>query len=105
MRDSLANCQSRLSRFSWDYKGEPVLLTRKDVEVVLMSYLEGRLSSDDLEKWADHLELREDVAYEIGHQEWINLVLWTLSDQQLNGAISTATASQLLSIDEEQASI
>ena len=39
LRDSLSNCQTRLSRFSWDYKGEPVLLTRKDVEIVLMSYI------------------------------------------------------------------
>jgi hypothetical protein len=101
LRDSLSNCRSRLSRFSWDYHGEPALLTRKDIEVVLKSYLEGRINSDDLEEWADLLELRDDVGYEAEHREWLNFVLWTLADQQLNGQISATTVLHLLSLDEQ----
>jgi hypothetical protein len=52
-------------------------------------------------EWADLLELRDDVTYEASHREWLHLVVWTLSDQNLNGAISSESVSHLLSLAEE----
>jgi hypothetical protein len=101
LRNSLSNCRSRLARFPWDFNGEPVLLSRSNVEAVLKSFLEGRINSGALEEWADLLELRDDVTYEASHREWLHLVVWTLSDQNLNGAISSESVSHLLSLAEE----
>lgn len=100
MQDTLSNCRLRLAQYPWDFEGQPVILTRSDVEAVLKSFLEGKVRADDIEEWADLLEVREDFDYEEGHCEWLNFVLWRLSDQQLNGLISEEAVSQLLYMDE-----
>jgi hypothetical protein len=43
---------------------------------------------------------RLDVEYERKYREWLNFVLWSLSDQQLNGPICTEAVLHLLSLDE-----
>lgn len=101
LRDTLSNCRNRLLQFPWNFEGQATVITRLDVETVLTSFLQGKISSKDLEEWADLLELREDVAYEADHREWLNFALFNLSDQHLNGAISATSVSELLSLDEE----
>lgn len=100
MQDTLSNCRRRLAEFPWDFDGQAAVLKRSDVEAVLQSYLGGQITSGELEEWADLLELREDIDYEEGHDLWLNFVIWSLSDQQLNGPINPAAILSLLAMDE-----
>lgn len=53
-----------ISRFEWDYAGNAVLLTKEAVENVLNEFLKGKLTKEEVEFWANFLEVRDDV--EIG---------------------------------------
>ncbi|MER8761483.1 MULTISPECIES: hypothetical protein [unclassified Mesorhizobium] len=87
-----------LREFEWDYDGLPYILTRDDVSDILERYIDGKLSSEELEAWADAIELREDIQYEEKNEDWINDVIFTLASTVLNGPITLEKVKELLKI-------
>ncbi len=54
---------NELSKYSWDCD-EPILIIKnEDICKVLKRYIDGALSSDELENWANAIECREDLAF------------------------------------------
>ncbi|MEV8879849.1 hypothetical protein [Mesorhizobium ciceri] len=78
----------RLSEFEWEYNGDPYVLSRSDVSNILIRYLDGKLRAEELEEWADAIELREDIRYEDESESWISDVIFTLASSALNGPIT-----------------
>ncbi len=58
---SLSTILPELNSFSWDSEQALVILERQDVANILHHYLSGKLSSADVENWADAIEGREDI--------------------------------------------
>ncbi|TIQ16782.1 MAG: hypothetical protein E5X51_33630 [Mesorhizobium sp.] len=85
-----------LREFGWDYNGAPYLLTRGDVSNILERYLDGEMNSEELEAWADAIELREDIQYEEENEEWIKDVIYILASTDLNGPITLEKVKGLL---------
>ncbi|MBO3759303.1 hypothetical protein J5J09_06030 [Ciceribacter sp. L1K22] len=74
-----------VSKFEWDYHGSPFILRKKYVEDILQRYLSRKLTDVELETWADAVELREDIAFDENHSQWLEDVITTLSSHELNG--------------------
>jgi hypothetical protein len=58
---SLSTILPELNSFSWDSEQALVILERQDVTNILHHYLSGKLSSADVENWANDIEGREDI--------------------------------------------
>lgn len=86
----------KLNTFEWDYAGGPIVLTKEAAVTILERYLDGQITSGEIEKWADAIELREDIVYESSSFEWLESVITTLSAPEINGLIDAKQVQALL---------
>ena len=59
--DNFSSSMERLSGHEWDFEGQPVMLNENVLKDVLVRFVAGDLNSATIYKWADFLELRDDV--------------------------------------------
>ncbi len=64
VRDDIRALYLNLSQYGWDCDEELVTLKQDHALSVLDRYLNGQLTDDDVEDWANMIECREDVGFE-----------------------------------------
>jgi hypothetical protein len=85
----------KLSEYSYD--SEPLaVLTRENVIKLLKSFLEGNISSKDIQIWADAVEMRDDIDYEEGFEQVIADQLYILSEPEINGPLNGDTVKNII---------
>ena len=87
-----------LSKFEWDYDGDPLVVEASQIQVVLEGFIDGNYSSEDLEGWANLIEGREDLEYEEQHHRSIETIIHSLANPVLEGEITEQSCRELLSI-------
>lgn len=60
----LKEVQEALSAFPWDSNEELVALQPHHLAIALSKYLNGELSEEEIEAWANSIESREDISVE-----------------------------------------
>lgn len=80
------------------YRERILTLTEKNVNRALAKYVEGSITEENIEKWANFLEMNENVVYEKGFEDWISHVLFVLSTPSINGPITPDLAKELLAL-------
>lgn len=79
--------------YPWDYDGEgAATLSTKDVKHILNLYLNESIQADDVHKWAEFLECRDDVDYD----NTIIEILFELANPDINGKITPKGAELIL---------
>jgi len=81
-----------LDQFAWDWDGPPLLLAKKDVDAVLRRLAEGELMPQQVQRWAEFLEGRDDLDYD-GE---VAQLLFLLATPEVNEPISAELAERLL---------
>ena len=74
LRRPVTVIREELSRYEWD-SPEVVRMRAADIVEVLDRFLEGDLSAEDIETWADAIECRDDVDY-----DEVKDVVWELAN-------------------------
>ncbi len=92
----LGTAQRELSQFPWDSESELVELKLADIKRVLQAYAEGRCGEDFVERWADAVEGRDDIGYELMHNLRMKEILFQLSNPDIEGRLTKAAARNLL---------
>lgn len=92
----IATSLAELSKFHWDYDGEPFVISMEQVISILKRFLANQLSAKDVEDWADAIELRDDISYDDRSSEWIGRAITILSSPPLNDQITIASVQKLL---------
>lgn len=92
--ESLSN---NLSRFDWDYEGEPLVISASQVRSVLRRFLDGKYTSEELEEWANLIECREDLEFEQEKHKAIENTIYHLANPELQGKITSDSCEKLLS--------
>ncbi len=85
-----------LADFGWDYAGQAVIVTRKQLSQLLGQYVSGELSSAKLEFWANCVEGRDDIAYEGADQSAIEELIFELANPALTRPLTPERANELL---------
>lgn len=85
-----------LTGFPWDVDEPLVTLTPDHVADVLRRYLAGALSDADVERWADLLEVRDDVHFDDSGEEAVSDVINLLANPLLHGPLTPARAEGCL---------
>jgi len=83
----------RLSVFPWDYEYPLVLLERLDLSYVLHEFCKGTLPVAMVEKWADTIEIRDDI--ECADKVVVDVV-HILANPLLEGELTSFFAEDLL---------
>jgi len=87
MRIPVVESIEALSRFDWDSDDELVILVSGDALRVLNGYLSGTLSREEVEQWADALEVRDDVGREPEFEEELGELLFQLATPDVAGEL------------------
>ena len=76
-------------------EGDSAKLTRCHLASALQHYLDHSLSASDIEAWANLIEAREDVFFEVGHDSQIEEVLHELANPLLTQSLDLSRAAEL----------
>ena len=68
-----------LQKLDWDYRGAPFLLEEAHIVSALDGFIAGAVPKDDLVRWAEILELREDIEF----PEHIKKVIFEIANPDL----------------------
>ena len=87
---------ARLNSFGWDSDQTLVTLTRADVCAVLDRHVRGELSADDLVRWADQIEAREDIAFGAEYEDPLDNLIFELANPTIHTEPTSAVAQRWL---------
>ena|ERR1017187_8634980 len=94
-RDNIDTLTHDLAKFSWD--SEPLIfLTVEDLKKVLEKYLSKRISINHLEKWANIIESREDIAFDPAKEDVIKDVVFNLANAGINHPITDGIIHEMI---------
>lgn len=83
VQEPVADASRRLRTFPWDSDTELVVLTRRDLLHILDLYLRRDLDESEMEQWAEALECRDDVGYEIQAEANLKKIIFELANPAL----------------------
>ncbi|WP_428661345.1 hypothetical protein [Runella sp.] len=98
LRSNLFELQNELSEYPWDI-GEPSLTINKlDFSNVLKRCIRGEVNFEDIVNWANAIECRDDLDFEV---EEIQEIVFELANPEINGEITKERLQEI--IDELEA--
>lgn len=87
---------AQLKSLDWDFDGEPLVLEKKHVTSALYLYISGAKSANQLEHWANLIEMREDIDFDDAYEELINDTIYKLANPELEGELTLERCQQYL---------
>ncbi|WP_116963198.1 hypothetical protein [Fastidiosibacter lacustris] len=85
-----------LSKFDWDYEGQPLIVMVSQIREVLKRFLAGDYSAQELEDWANLIECRQDLEFEEKKHNEIANVIYCLANPVLEGEITADSCKVLI---------
>jgi hypothetical protein len=92
LRGSVADALKRLRVFDWDAAPNLVTLSPATVIEVLERYLSGDVTAEEIEKWADGIEVREDIAFPPLFDKVMKELFFEVANLEINRPLSPETA-------------
>jgi len=84
-KGNLSDLQIELSIYSWDVE-VPILIINKDVFLnVLKKFIDKNTSFEDIENWANVIECRDDIGFEV---EKMQEIIFELANPEIQEKIS-----------------
>jgi hypothetical protein len=76
---------SELKSFGWDWDGDPLLILKKeDLLRIIERFLANDITAAQLQRWAENLEIRDDVAFDEQEKELLDSVFFRLATPEIN---------------------
>ena len=94
--DAIQNIQLDLNKLPWDSDKPLVTLTRPDIMRVLGRFINEELNENEVEAWANAIEGREDIDFEIGYEELLSDVIHQLANPLLTVRLTSTSAHEML---------
>jgi hypothetical protein len=83
-----------LAGVAWDSEEELVTLQPAHVIEVLSRFQSARLSAEDVERWANAIEGRDDIGCEDESRALLKETMFDLANPDLQGALTTEVAAR-----------
>lgn len=82
----ITKLRDELGTLTWD--SDPVVtLTRRDIVAVLERFSTGAIDALTVEDWANLVECREDIDFEVGYGDVIHAAIHDLANPLLSGEL------------------
>ncbi|CAM3783860.1 hypothetical protein [Smaragdicoccus niigatensis] len=98
LRGPLDEAIQHLNGFPWDAEHPIVLLTVEHLKSLIDRFLSGAVSPADSARWADAIEVRDDIGREGGSEALLNEFLFEVSAPEINGPLTSERAREWLSV-------
>ncbi|MDD9899924.1 MAG: hypothetical protein OXT65_02990 [Alphaproteobacteria bacterium] len=98
--DELDHLAEQLRSVGWDSPdGEVAHLTSAHIISILERYLDGRLTEQQVEDWANLVEAREDITFGVQEEDedMVTAAIHDLANPALEGNITHESAKKLVS--------
>lgn len=92
---SINDLRSQLEQHKWDCATPLVVLKAEHINSVLSRFSSGDLSENEVEEWANLLELRDDISFDEENKNAIKSVLYELANPYLTYPLTTSRARHL----------
>jgi hypothetical protein len=74
-----------LRAYGWDWHGEPLLILKKeDLIRIIDRFLRKDITAEQLQEWAENLEVREDFSFEKEEEESLDDVFFRIATPFIN---------------------
>lgn len=94
LREPVQVAIQKVSSFPWDSEVQLVVLTRADARRVVTAFVEGSLSAEECDEWANAVEGRDDVSLEGGSEELLREFLFEFGTPELTRPLTRSTAEE-----------
>ncbi|WP_448547976.1 hypothetical protein [Thalassotalea fusca] len=84
---------SELVKFGYDSEVECFVVSKLILESVLLKYLSDKITGDELEEWANFIECRDDLNYEV-----IEGYIYKLANPYLVGDINKEQIAKMVNL-------
>jgi hypothetical protein len=84
-----------LKNFKWDSK-EIMLLERVHLKDILSKFINGKISNEEISDWADLVEARDDIGYEISYEDLIKEIIFNLANPEINYPLNSKEAKKYM---------
>lgn len=87
---------TELRALGWDWSGEPLLVIKKeDLLRVIDRFLAGSITAEQLQEWAETLEVRDDVSFDPKEEELLDDVFFRIATPEINAPLTPEVVRQL----------
>lgn len=85
-----------LSAYGWDWPGAPLLVVKKeDLLRLIDRFLSRSIGAEQLQEWAENLELREDVAFDEAEEELLDDMFFRIATPFINEPLTDEAAREM----------
>lgn len=85
-----------LSSLGWDWNGEPLLTLQKaHLLRIIDRFLAGDITAEQLQQWAENLEVREDVAFDQEEEELLDDVFFRIATPFINEPLTRESVQEM----------
>jgi hypothetical protein len=91
----LEQSRTELKQYPWDSQQTLVILSAGHVRDILERYLKGELTDEEVEEWANMLEMREDVEVQ---SELLKEVVFELANPGITQSLTQTRAGELVDV-------
>jgi hypothetical protein len=93
-RSDLDELLDKLAMYSFD-SDSLVEINRNHIDSLLSDYIDGLVGEEFVEKWANAIEVRDDLDYAKNHKEALVSAVHDLANPTLSGRLTTRSAMAL----------
>ena len=102
MDEKIEILNSELTKFNWDSKEDLVLLKKEQIVKVLIKFLNEEIGHFEVQAWAEAIECREDIGFEIFDKKLIKQIIFDLANPDLEGILTKDKAKTLIKVLDEK---
>lgn len=95
---SIRELKDLLRSFVWDYEGSCAELNCEHICKVIRRYLNSDLTKHDIEEWANLIEAREDITFELSKKSLLQNVIHELANPKLSTELSIKKGEEIIDL-------
>ncbi|MDI7219488.1 hypothetical protein QMN07_18550 [Leptospira santarosai] len=95
---SIKELKSLLKPLAWDYEESCPELNYRHICKVIQRYLNDELTKHDIEEWANLVEGREDITFELSKKSLLQDVIHELANPKLTTNLSIERGKEIIDL-------
>lgn len=96
LRTPLIETKSGLAQYPWDHDTVLAVVTREHITSILKQYIAGELNDIQVEDWANAIEGRDDIGFEVNCEDELTEAIHQLANPILTKPLSEERAHKII---------
>lgn len=96
MEESIEFLNEELAKYGWDNDKNLVIFKKTHLLNVLNQYLYDAINENDIEKWANAVECREDIGFQKNYEKILKEIIYQLANPEVTEWLTKEKAKILI---------